>query len=212
MWGQNRDSSYHNLSDFPFDSHQFRIDLGAQRDGDQQIAFLADDDNTWISDRLNIEGWIVSDVSLSVQPYYWREGSLDFSVVSLQIDASRNPEFYIYRVLLLLFIVVGMSWVIFWVPPSHFEFQIGIGATSMLTAIAFNLAISSTLPPVGYLTIMDKMVTWAIFLVLLAIIEAVLTGRLVIAGKETEAKRMDRVSRYLFPVVLLGGWAVLIWG
>lgn len=205
-------SSYHNLRDFPFDKHSFRIDMGAARDGLHQIAFLADDDNTWISDRLNIEGWDVTGVSLSVQPFYWRANTLDFSVVSLQIDASRNPEFYIYRVLLLLVIVVAMSWVIFWVPPEKYEFQIGLGATSMLTIIAFNLALSSQLPPVGYLTIMDKIVSWSIFLVLMAIVEALIAGRLVMAGKEDIAHGLDRASRYLFPLFLLGGWALIIWG
>ncbi len=205
-------SSYHNLRDFPFDKHSFRIDMGAARDGAHQIAFLADDDNTWISDRLNIEGWDVTGVSLSVQPFYWRANTLDFSVVSLQIEASRNPEFYVYRVLLLLVIVVAMSWVIFWVPPEKYEFQIGLGATSMLTIIAFNLALSSQLPPVGYLTILDKIISWSIFLVLMAIVEALIAGRLVMAGRESIAHGLDRVSRYVFPVLLLGGWAFIIWG
>lgn len=203
-------SSYHNLRQFPFDAHQFRIDFGADRDGENQVAFLADNGNTWIADKLNIEGWFVNGVTLSVQPNYWREDSLDFSVVSLQIDAERNPEFYLYRVLLLLLVVVAMSWIIFWVPPKHFEFQIGLGATAMLTAIAFNLAISSHLPPVGYLTNLDLLVTWGVFMVVFAIIEAVLTARLVMKDREALALRLDRIARFVFPAMLLIGWIAII--
>ena len=49
----------------------------------------------------------------------------------------------------------------------------------MLTAIAFNLAVSARLPSVGYLTTLDKMIIWSIILVFLSIFEALLTGRMV---------------------------------
>jgi hypothetical protein len=99
-----------------------------------------------------------------------------------------------------------MSWVIFWIPPSRFEFQIGLGATSMLTIIAFNLAVASQLPQLGYLTILDKILVWAIFLVFLSILEALAAGLLVISDREGAAVRLDKVSRILFPVLLFGIW------
>ncbi len=77
--------------------------------------------------------------------------------MSLVIDASRNSGYFVFRVLLPFAFVVAMPWVTFWVPPSRFESQIGLGATSMLTIIAFNLAIANTLPRLGYLTTIDLM-------------------------------------------------------
>ena len=203
-------SSYHSLREFPFDSHEFKILIGTLAERQDNVNFVADPDNTWIANRLNIEGWDISGVSIKAEPGEIEATGQILSIATLSIHAARSPEFYVYRVMLLLIFVVGMSWVIFWVPPSRFEFQIGIGATSMLTAIAFNLALGGQLPPVGYLTTLDKMVIWAILLVFLSIIEALITGRLVLHGKEELALSIDRACRVLFPVLLAGGWTGMI--
>ena len=203
-------SSYHTLTRFPFDSHIFSIDFVNLQERGNWIEFTADSENTWIADRLNIEGWSIGDVSLSVSEMTLQRTEMNFEKLSLKIEAKRNPEFYIYRLITLLTLVVAMSWVIFWVPPSQFEFQIGIGATTMLTAMAFVFAISNQLPPVGYLTVLDKMVIWAIILIFMSIVEALIAGRLVLANKEEQARRLDWVSRFCFPILLFSGWTIVI--
>ena len=97
--------------------------------------------------------------------------------------------------------VVAMSWAIFWVPPERFEFQIGLGATSMLTTIAFTLSIAGKLPDLGYLTALDKMLIWAVFLVFLTMVEALVTGRLVMNEREQLALAIDRVARFAVPTL-----------
>jgi hypothetical protein len=203
-------SSYHNLRNFPFDHHDFKIEIGAVEDGSNELLLLANNSETWISERLNIEGWNVSGVGLSSALQFVRQSKKEVSVLSLVISASRISDYYIYRVLILLGFVVAMSWVIFWIPPSRFEFQIGLGATSMLTIIAFNLAIASQLPQLGYLTILDKMLIWAILLVFLSILEALAAGLLVMRGHEDTAVRLDKFSRILFPVLLFVIWIGLV--
>jgi hypothetical protein len=205
-------SSYHDLRQFPFDAHDFEIELGSIEDEIDSLEFVADDDNTWIANRLNIEGWAIQGVSLTSGPTFVREAGLNVSTVILTISAARNPDYYIYRVMALLFFVVAMSWAIFFVPPSRFEFQIGLGATSMLTAIAFSLSIAGHLPRLGYLTILDKILIWAIFLVFLSIVEALISGLMVLNDNEAGAHRVDWYSRIVFPALLLGGWALMIMG
>lgn len=204
-------SSYHNLRDFPFDSHVFSVDFAAVSDDLNLIEFRPDNDKTWINTRLNIEGWDVGRVYLEATTRLLPDDRTEAEILSLKIEAKRLPEFYVYRLILLLGLVVGMSWVIFWVPPSQFEFQIGIGATTMLTAIAFIFAISNELPPVGYLTILDRMVIWAILLVFLSIVEALASGRLMLSGATDRALLLDRISRVVFPILLLVGWTVAIY-
>ena len=202
-------SSYHNLREFPFDKHSFRLDFGSVEDTADNLQLVADTQHTWISKRLNIEGWSVKAVSLSSHPHDIKQSGKRVSVLTLKIDAKRSPDYFIYRVILLLAFVVGMSWIIFWIPPSRFEFQIGLGATSMLTAIAFNLSIANSLPRLGYLTILDKMVIWSVFLIFLSIVEALLAGLLVISEKDRLALAVDRTSRWLFPILLVFGWSLM---
>lgn len=199
-------SSYHNLRSFPFDHQVFAIDFGAIRTPETELVFAPDHERTWLSERLNIEGWAIDHIWLETDTVFLRQSNHSLSEISLKIEAKRLVDYFVYRVLLLLAFVVGMSWVVFWVPPSRFEFQIGIGATSMLTAIAFNVAIAGQLPRLGYLTTLDKMVIWATLLIFLSIIEALVAGRMVLSGREPQALKLDMISRFVFPALLIGGW------
>lgn len=201
-------SSYHNLRAFPFDSHDFLIEFASIEEPADELVFIADLENTWLSDRLNIEGWYVNSITIRSEPEKLRDTGYDVSILKLFISAERNPEYYIYRVLVLLAFVVAMSWTIFWIPPSRFEFQIGLGATSMLTAIAFNLSLASQLPTLGYMTTLDRMLIWSIILVFLSIVQALVSGRMVLKDREELALKLDRVCRYLFPAALFLGWLV----
>ena len=201
-------SSYHNLRQFPFDAHDFKISFASIEDPIEELVFVADAKSSFISERLNIEGWNIRGMSISSEPTQLLENEINVSKLELTVSAKRSPEFYIFRVILLLIAVVAMSWTIFWVPPGHFEFQIGLGATSMLTAIALYLSVSSSLPNLGYLTTLDQMLIWAIVLVFLSIVEALVSGLMVHNKSPRRALRLDRISRFVFPVLLFGGWAV----
>ena len=202
-------STYHNLRSFPFDAHDFTITFMPVETGVETLKFVPDQANTWLSDRFNISGWHVTGLTLAEESAKLRETGRSLSMLHLTIAAEREVNYYLFRIMLPLFFVVAMSWVIFWVPPSRFEFQIGLGATSMLTVIAFNLAVAGALPPLGYLTVLDQILIWSIAMVFLAIAEALVTGLHVVNGKEARALQLDRVARVVFPILLIGGWAAL---
>lgn len=200
-------SSYHNLHDFPFDRHVFRIEILAPDLAPSELKLRPDAERTAIANRLNIEGWDVKGVTLTEEEVRLAALGRTASVLTLGIEADRNPTYHVFRVLLPLLFVVAMSWTIFWVPPERFEFQIGLGATAMLTTIAFSLSIASKLPDLGYLTSLDKMLIWAVFLVFLSMVEALAAGLWVLRGRTASAERLDVISRFAFPALLFAGWA-----
>ena len=199
-------SSYHNLRKFPFDRHDFLLEIGSIEIPVEEMVFVPDVDRTWISNRLNIEGWSVEGIGIRSEPQILRNEGVEVSVLKLTITANRDAEYYVFRVLAPLFLVVAMSWCIFWIPPDRFEFQIGLGATSMLTSIAFSLSLASQLPTLGYLTALDKMLIWSIGLVFLSIVQALVSGRMVMKDKEDQARKLDRICRYVFPGAFFAGW------
>ena len=203
-------STYHNLRRFPFDSQVFSIEISIPEASTTEVILEPDYERTFLGEKLNIEGWNFSGISLEEEERFLPQVQREVSIATVQLQAQRNSAYYVYRVLLLLVIVVAMSWVIFWVPPSRYEFQIGICATAMLTAIAFNFSIASHLPPVGYLTVMDRMVIWAVLMIFLASVEALYTARLATHEREDLALRIDRNAPYLFPLSFFGGWALMI--
>ena len=199
-------SSYHNLRKFPFDRHDFLLEIGSIEIPAEEMVFVPDVERTWITNRLNIEGWSVEGIGIRSEPQVLKNEGVEVSVLKLTISATRDAEYYVFRVLAPLFLVVAMSWCIFWIPPDRFEFQIGLGATSMLTSIAFSLSLASQLPTLGYLTALDKMLIWSIVLVFLSIVQALVSGRMVMKDRAEAARSLDRICRYLFPAAFFLGW------
>jgi hypothetical protein len=109
-----------------------------------------------------------------------------------------------------LSLIVLMSWIVFWLDPSRVDAQVGLAATAILTLIAFRFSIENLLPPVSYLTRLDYFLTGCTWLVFLAMLEVVITARLVNDERLAPARRIDRWSRGIFPVLFasLAGWSL----
>jgi len=54
----------------------------------------------------------------------------------------------VWKLIVPMSFVVFMSWAVFWLSPQNLAPCTGLSATSMLTLIAFRLALGSSLPPI----------------------------------------------------------------
>ncbi|MFQ6024854.1 MAG: hypothetical protein ACE5NW_19265, partial [Acidiferrobacterales bacterium] len=94
-----------------------------------------------------------------------------------------------------------MSWTVFWINPAQFGPQIGLSAMSMLTLIAFQFATTNMVPELGYFTTLDEFIAGSTVLVFLALVQSLTTSYLVSQERKLLALRIDRVSRFVFPLV-----------
>lgn len=127
-----------------------------------------------------------------------RAGGKDHSFLLVELSARRDSSFYVWKVLLPLVLIVCMSWGVFWIDPALFGPQIGLSSTSMLVLIAFQFSIEGTLPRMGYFTRMDEFVLGSTLLVFLAFTEAIASVFLMGRDRKGIARRLDRVSRWVF--------------
>ncbi len=199
-------STYHNLKVFPFDRHVFEFEIFAPIFPADQVLITPLEDQTGIAKRLNVPDWKFGAITARSATKDLVAFDKPHSVLSITLEARRQIFYYIFKVMVPLALIVSMSWVVFWIPPSNFESQIGFGATSMLTLIAFQFSLTSSLPKLSYFTSMDYLVFGATILVYSAILEALLTGVLFRRGKEYIARRIDSFCRILFPVLFLLYW------
>ncbi|KAF2343058.1 ligand-gated ion channel [Flavobacterium tistrianum] len=94
-----------------------------------------------------------------------------FSRCNFEIYAQRKIEYYIWKVMLPIGILVVASWLVFWV--KDFANQLNISFTLMLTMVTFNFYTSSLLPALPYNTFIELIIISgyiSIFLTLITII------------------------------------------
>jgi hypothetical protein len=109
-----------------------------------------------------------------------------------------------------IFIIVGLSWSVFWMTEEPLAGRSRITATGVLTIVAYQFAIASDLPRIAYLTFLDKLMLLSFGLLSLTLIQSMIVARFQQSDME-RARRIDRASRWIFPasyaaLVSLLGW------
>jgi len=203
-------STYHHLQRFPFDRHRFQLRLAVFEYSARELSLVVDKDFTRAANLLNIADWTIHSVSGSVANKFVEEFNKTFSLLTVEIDLSRNATYYIGKVLVPLTLIVMMSWVVFWIDPEKFGPQIGLSVTAMLTLIAFQFTLTTELPKLSYFTTLDMLILGSTILVFLSLVEATLAARLVALGRKEFALRLDRVCRWLFPTAFVLFWLVVL--
>ena len=197
-------ATYHNLRQFPFDDQTFRLSLLSLEYGEEEVHLVVNERATGRRDILNISDWTVTSVKGEIRRQRVEATGKIGSAYDLDISAQRERVFYLWKIIVPLCLIVFMSWTVFWVNPAQFGPQIGLSATSMLTLIAFQFATTSMVPPLGYFTTLDEFTTGSTVVVFLALVQSLTTSYLVSQGREAPALRVDRLSRYVFPLAYVG--------
>lgn len=187
------------LKDFPFDKQNLLLIIDSLY-GINDVEFQAWEDT--ISQRKpTVPGWILSEPSASVNT---EKGKLlTRSIYKVDVEAKREGGIFTRKLILPVALIVFMAYAIFWISPTQIAPQTGIGATSMLTLIAYQFALSGSLPRISYLTRADSFLLFALVLVFTALAEAIATAGLMNYGKESIVRKMDWFFRFFYPLAFL---------
>ncbi len=203
-------SSVGDISQFPFDTRVLSFSFVSVGYSSADIMLVADDRWRGRSETLSIANWEVGQQQVSIREYTAPDNK-SFAEIDFEYNAERRSTYYIWTMIVPLLLIVFMSWSVFWINPQHFGAQLGVAATSMLTLIAYRFALGTILPPVAYLTSMDKFLTCSSILVFIALVEAVTTSALVEKGGKELAISIDKWSKVLFPIAFLAVITYSFW-
>jgi len=203
-------ATYHQLHRFPFDSHRLDIRIAPLEDPADRVQLELDSEMTKLADLLNIPDWTITGIDPRIEDQELPEFGVRFSVMHLVILASRDSQYYVWKMMMPLLLIVLMSFVVFWISPERFGPQIGLAATSMLTLIAFQFALTGMLPKLSYFTLLDELILGSTVLVFATLVQATATAILVTRKRTELALRFDRVCRWAFPIALLALWVYVL--
>lgn len=127
----------------------------------------------------------------------------DLKAVAYHFQLRRNSKYYVWKVLLPIGLIVLMSWGVFWIRPEEISAQLTVSVTAILTLVAFQFSVSQQVPPLSYLTLLDKFSIGADLMVFLAFLESLLTSYQAQAGLHKLSAKIDRISRWAFPTVFI---------
>ena len=190
-----------NIRDFPFDTQNFEMRIASSYYSPAEVAFAPDPRiSSGLAPRFSLPDWDILKWNLSFRPYKPIGANRGAASFALVFRARRRSSHYILKVILPLVMIVAMSCIVFWIDPKEYGAQIGVATTSMLTLIAYRFMVGASLPPVPYLTRLDRFILGSTFLIFAALIQAVVTGILAKRDRVAVARRIDIWCRVVFPL------------
>jgi hypothetical protein len=202
------------FDEFPFDSHTISFTVAPFFYTNEQVAFIGPEDFLEEGERVEKPdlSWKTNEWSIdSVESVVEWGDDFDFSKTTLFIKISRLSQFYISNVLVPLFLIVAISWAVFWMDfgNMHLADRLSVSFTSVLTVVAFDFVTADNLPRLAYQTVLDVVITFSYVILTLSVLENVL-AYLQYKKNEREIQRLDRVARWLFPIVYYGGCGLIL--
>ncbi|MDH4039278.1 MAG: hypothetical protein OEW92_05275 [Gammaproteobacteria bacterium] len=194
------------LTDFPFDRQELHFVL-VSGEPVEDVVIIARRQDIGIADDLSVSNWKLSTAGSRSSEYYIAPIERTISRLDIVFNAQRLTGYYTWQLLVPLLLVVMMTWAVFWMPLEFVAPRVGLVATSMLTLIAYRFSMASVLPPIAYLTRLDKFLVASSVLVFAALAAAVAVTWLEGRGGKVPAERLNMAARLLAPLLFLAVFA-----
>jgi len=167
------------------------------------VELVTNDDRVHYQPGLNLPEWRIIGIDTRVEETLNVRDVVPFSRVVIGVSVAREWGFYVYKLWIPLFLIVVLSWSVFWMQGESLANRIRMAATAFLTVVAYQFAIAGSLPKVAYLTVMDRLMVASFVLIALTALESMVVVKLERSHRE-RAVRLDRMSRWLFPLGYAG--------
>ena len=183
---------------FPFDVQKYfiRIDLLAS---EWMFSLREIEGYSEVGEKLGEEEWVVTDFATS-----FGRGSILQSPVprfNFEFRAKRHVEYYFFRILLPLNVIISVSWILFFL--KDYAKRVDAAGADLLLFIAFNFAISNDLPRLGYLTFLDTLLIGAFLVTAVVLILAVYLRRQDMKGRHDFVAKVDRYVIIFYPLACI---------
>ena len=187
---------------FPFDRQQLELVLQLYGWNVDQAVMV--DAGIGLRPGFEIPEWHVGGIETELMEAIEERDSVPFSQLVVRLDIVRKRTFYIWKVFAPLIGIVALSWVVFWMIGDALGRRAGVSATAMLTIVAYQFFLSTSLPRVAYLTTMDifTLLSFALIVLSMGINILVTRDRMQESGA---GPRIDRLCRILLPAIYFGG-------
>ena len=201
------------LRRFPFDKQSFAIAMESFTFNRDAIRLQPMEKMVGYEEDLYLPEWQVKSLTASTKEAGQVRDRVPFSRVIFNINVEREAGYYLVKLSVPLTLIVMLSWSVFWMGKESLGGRMRISSTAFLTIVAYQFAISGSLPKVAYLTLMDKVMIGAFILIALSALENMVAVTMTERNPDA-ARKLDRRSRWIFPItyVAMIAFAALVGG
>jgi hypothetical protein len=210
-WVQARITKFFNTTFFPRDHHLLTITIEDRYDPIYRLQYVADEDDTNISSRSQIQGYEIVRKQLvsKIHSYQTRFGNTDLPVGSMDTYSQliygiwiERPDWGVYiKMFEGLYAAVAVALLTFFISVTGTS-RISLGVGSFFAAVAANYVAERSLPPIGILTLTNIINGVALLTIFLTICHTIIVTRLF--EVQADGDMIRRYDRTGFAIFLVG--------
>ncbi|MFA5857284.1 MAG: hypothetical protein WC867_08020 [Candidatus Pacearchaeota archaeon] len=199
------------LKQFPFDKQQIQIVLEDKKNTVDKVRYVVDSEGTGMDESVVITGWQMGEYDVEVKEHYYSIYDETYSQYVFTIPIYRIILNAIIKTLLPIFFIITVMLSSFILDPDKLSTRIAMVSSALVASVMFHVSLANQIPPVGYLTFMDKFMVLTYFVILISFALNVMLMEL------TELKKTDLVNKihtktgYSVLVIVPILYALLFW-
>lgn len=193
---------------FPFDAHRLEAVFVILGHTVEEVNLRSEHTARNDSKSIRIPGWSLDAIALSTQDYFVG-GANPVPAAILSIRAARKAVYIRRLITFPMFVIVLLSFSIFWMDKSSLADRNSISFIGVLTNVSFQQSVMSVTPPVSYITLLNAFLFISFLLVALTVPINLIVAHLDKKGRFDLGDKVDRQCRWLFPLVYFSLTAVI---
>ena len=215
------------LEHFPLDKHNLNIQIENTTYPADSLTYVPINEDVKKRNGFIMPGWNINAVQLSQQNNFYVTdfgnpdiGRQAYSNCTFTVGIERPVNYFIFKLLLPLFIVMLASLGALLLNPNYLDARISLPIGSLLTTVFLQQSYQTALPEVGHMVLMDKIYVVAYCLLAFVLLQVILSGNtlknLPQNAETQQITHIQRRERWLAICLLLAfGVSVLLlvaWG
>lgn len=186
---------------FPLDTQQLEAVFTVLGHSGDEVQLKVDADYaTGAIREFRVPGWSVDSITLS--PAAGRVPNQASVVLGINVDRDAT---YVRRLITLpMFVIVLLSFSIFWMDKSSLAERNSVSFIGVLTGVTFQHTAVTVMPPVSYVTVMHSFIFISFFMVAATVPINFAVSIMDRRGQPDVGDRIDQRCRWLFPLLYLG--------
>lgn len=188
---------------YPLDNQEFHIQIDSLYP-EELYTYTNWDGKNILGNDLGVNDWVIRSYNTLINNS--RVGDVN-SQFTFQFQGQRQLIYYALRIFIPIFIIIFISWSTFFL--KDYVKRSDIAGANLLLFIAFNFAIASDLPRLGYATLLDWVMLFTFVFTSLIFAYNLYLRLLETRENLALAERIDKIMIWLYPVMYLTAFILI---
>lgn len=193
------------LRHYPFDRQSLRVIFGMPGYAETEVVMQPLELPALETSAIRVPQWVLQQTRNLTETVIPTAPGQDgrTSVFVFEMDVKRQGAFVMRLVVGPLFLVVILSWSVFWMDRASVGDRMSVSFVGLLTAVAYQIVLGDILPHISYLTPINVFVNISFVIMCASIVVNLIVGELNRENRGQEADAIDNRCKKIFPAVYL---------